>query len=64
MGFFHAKRALIIALASDRSIASGVAVALRREGANWRLPTRAKSSVSVSRNWLRSSVRSSPSPSL
>lgn len=33
MGFLNAKRALIVGLASERSIAWGIAQAFRREGA-------------------------------
>ena len=33
MGFLHGKRALIVGVASDRSIATGIAEAMRREGA-------------------------------
>jgi len=34
MGFLHGKRALIVGLATDRSIAWGIAQAMRREGAD------------------------------
>ena len=44
MGFMQGKRALIVGLASNRSIAWGIAQAMKREGAELALLIRMKSS--------------------
>ena len=50
------KRALITGIASQRSIANGIAEAMHREVRSWRSPTRTTSSRVASRRWRRSSV--------
>lgn len=40
MGFLHGKRALIVGIASQRSIAWGIANAMHREVRNWPSPFR------------------------
>jgi enoyl-[acyl-carrier protein] reductase I len=49
MGFLQAKRALVTGIASQRSIASGIAEAMHREGAELASPTRTTSSRRASR---------------
>ena len=59
MGLLAGKRFLIVGVASKLSIASGIAEAMHREGLNWRLPIRTKSSKIASPNLQPAGARMS-----